>query len=97
MVYFKQQVLQLLKEKSAKNKKAKEIAEYSIFCKLISRTKQVQKVKELQEEISKTEEMEVEAPSLPKGVLPEDFFDDRVEGALAKGLKKKQAEKLARE
>ena len=41
--------------------------------------------------------MEVETPSLPKGVLPADFFDDRVEGALAMGLKKKQAEKLAKE
>ena len=31
--------------------------------------------------------------SLPKGVLPADFFDDRVEGAVAMGEKRKDAEK----
>lgn len=38
-----------------------------------------------------------EESNLPKGVLPADFFDDHVEGALAMGVKRKQAEKLAKE
>ena len=35
---------------------------------------------------------EVES-TLPKGVLPDNFFDDRVEGAVAMGEKRKDAEK----
>lgn len=41
--------------------------------------------------------MEEEENNLPKGVLPDNFFDDNVEGAVAMGVKRKQAEKLAKE
>lgn len=41
--------------------------------------------------------MDVESTSLPKGVLPADFFDDHVEGAVAMGMKRKEAEKQLKE
>lgn len=69
-----------------------------MFCFLITiRNKQIEKVKKLEEEITQKEAMEVEENSLPKGVLPANFFDDNVEGAVAMGVKRKQAEKLAKE
>lgn len=68
-----------------------------IYDDFIYRNKQIQKVKELEQEITQKESMEVETTELPKGVLPADFFDDHVEGALAMGAKRKQAEKIAKE
>ena len=62
-----------------------------------NRTQKIQKVKELEEEIEKKEEMDVESTNLPKGVLPADFFDDHVEGAVAMGMKRKEAEKQLKE
>ena len=62
-----------------------------------NRTQKIQKVKELEEEIEKKEEMDVESTSLPKGVLPADFFDDHVAGAVAMGMKRKEAEKQLKE
>lgn len=61
------------------------------------RNKQIEKVKKLEEEITQKEAMEEEENNLPKGVLPDNFFDDNVEGAVAMGVKRKQAEKLAKE
>ena len=57
-----------------------------------------QALKEEEEKTNKMkEEMDVESTSLPKGVLPANFFDDHVEGAVAMGMKRKEAEKQLKE
>ena len=60
---------------------------------IVSRNRSVQKEQKLVQQAMPAVEMPQVDSSLPKGVLPADFFDDRVEGAVAMGEKRKDAEK----
>ncbi|KAK8810901.1 hypothetical protein WA556_003984 [Blastocystis sp. ATCC 50177/Nand II] len=75
-------MIELLKEKAKKNKALKKAS--------LSGVQKEQKP--VQPAMPAVEMPQVDS-SLPKGVLPADFFDDRVEGAVAMGEKRKDAEK----